>query len=147
MLKCKTVDEVGVVDRVAGTFATVKIPKKSACDGCTVGFCKPHDQVMEIEALNAVHARIGQRVRVNMKTHTYLKGSIIIYGIPALSLLLGAAAGKEILSEYFAGHDPDMISALCGFGASALSFFLIKLWGSKTGRKIHAKPVIEEIIG
>jgi len=146
MVKFSTVEEVGLVKSIEGAFATVAVPKKSACEGCSLKICKPEQQVMEIQALNSVHAMVGQKVKVVLKSYTYLKSSMVIYGIPALALVGGAVIGKELFGPFFAGYDPDMVSAVSGFGAFMLSFLLIKLWSFSAGKKTEAKPVIEEIL-
>lgn len=129
-----------------GVTAKVAVPRKSACEGCSAGTCKPGEQSMEIEALNPIKANVGQKVRVVMKPYSYLKGAVIVYGIPALALIIGAILGKEILSTYFKGIDPDVVSAFSGFGACMVFFLFIKIWSSKTEKKQELKPVIEEII-
>jgi sigma-E factor negative regulatory protein RseC len=139
-------EEIGVIKSIEGLVATVSVPKKSACEGCSLGICKPEDQTMEIEALNHVNARVGQKVKLVMKTYTYLKGSIIVYGIPALALIIGAILGKEVFSNYFRETDPDILSAVFGFGAFVISFLFIKLWGGRMREKMESKPVIEEIL-
>ena len=131
---------------VEGATATVSVPKKSGCEGCSLKTCKPEEQFMMIEALNPLQARVGEKVRVTMKPYTYLKGSMVIYGIPALALVAGAVVGKEFFSPYLKGHDPDIVSAVFGFGAFAVSFILVKLWSGRVGRKAESKPVIEEIL-
>ena len=146
MVKFKTVEEIGVVRSAEGMVATVAVPKKSGCEGCSMKACKPDEQFMVIEALNPVKALVGQKVRVGINSYTYLKGSVIIYGIPAISLIAGAVIGKEIFSPYFKRYDPDIVSALFGFGAFLLAFLGIKLWSSKVSRKADLKPVIEEIL-
>ncbi len=146
MLKCNTVEEVGVIKSIEGLLAKVSVPLKSACEGCSLGTCKPEEQSMEIEALNPVKARVGQKVKIVMKPYTYLRGSMIVYGVPALALILGAVLGKEIFSYYFKELDPDTVSAIFGFGALAISFLSIKLWSNKAGKKVELKPVIEEIL-
>jgi sigma-E factor negative regulatory protein RseC len=146
MLKFSTVEEIGVVKNIDGMIAKVNVPRKSACEGCTLGTCNPAEQFMEIEALNAVEARIGQKVRVVMKPYSYLKGSIVVYGVPALALVIGAVIGKEVLSHYFNKFDPDIISAISGFGAFIFSFICIKFWSNRFGKKLELKPVIEEIL-
>ncbi len=146
MLKCNTVEEVGVIKSIEGLLAKVSVPLKSACEGCSLGTCKPEEQSMEIEALNPVKARVGQKVKIVMKPYTYLRGSIIVYGVPALSLLIGAILGKEVFSHYLKEFDPDIVSAIFGFGALAISFLSIKLWSSKIWKKVDLKPVIEEIL-
>jgi sigma-E factor negative regulatory protein RseC len=139
-------EEVGVIVSIHGLTAKVTVPRKSACEGCSAGTCKPGEQSMELEALNPVKARVGQTVRVVMKPYSYLKGSIIVYGIPALALVIGAILGKEIFSPYFKGVDPDVVSAFFGFGACIIFFLFIKIWSSKIEKKQELKPVIEEII-
>lgn len=139
-------EEVGVIKSIEGIVATVSVPKKSVCEGCSLGICRPEDQTMEIEALNHVNARVGQKVKIVMKTYTYLKGSKIVYGIPALALIIGAILGKEVFSNYFREMDPDILSAVFGFGAFVIFFLLIKLWSGRVEKKMESKPVIEEII-
>ncbi len=139
-------EEIGVVRSVKGAVATVCIPKKTGCEGCTLKACKPDEQFMVLEALNPVQARAGQKVKVAMRSYTYLKSSMIIYGIPALALVTGAIIGKEILSPHLGSYDPDVISAAFGFCLFVVSFVFIKLWSRKVGRTAESKPVIEEIL-
>ena len=140
------VEEVGFVKSVDGTFATVTVHKKSACEGCSLKVCKPNQEDMEIQAFNSVHAQVGQRVKVVLRPYTFLKGSMVVYGIPAVALVCGAVLGKELLSPFFAGSDPDIVSAITGFGAFLLSFLFIRLWSSRQGDKPESKPVIAEIL-
>lgn len=139
-------EEVGLIKSIDGMLAVVSVPKKSACEGCTMGICKPEDQFMEIEALNPVNARVGQKVRIVMKPYTYLRGSVIVYGVPALALVIGAVIGKEIFSRFLRGFDPDIVSAVFGFGAFTISFVVVKIWSSSMSKKTESKPVIEEIL-
>ncbi len=139
-------EEIGVVKSVEGALARVSVPKKSVCEGCTAGTCKPDDQSMEIEAVNKANATPGQKVRVVVKTYSYIRGSIIVYGIPAIALVAGAVLGKEVFSSYLKKMDPDIASAVFGFGALVISFLGIKLWSIRAGRQTDSKPVIEEIL-
>jgi len=75
-----------------------------------------------------------------------LKGAVIVYGIPAIALVIGAILGKEFFSTYFTGVDPDVVSAFFGFGAFIIFFILIKFWSIKVEKKQDLKPIIEEII-
>ncbi len=128
-------------------IAVVAVPKKSACEGCTLGgACKPEDSSMEIEAWNEAGAKAGQRVKVAIKSYTYMKGTMVVYGLPALGLVAGAVIGKELVGRVFTSADPDMLSAFFGFGACALSFLLVKIWARKAGGKAESRPVVEEIL-
>lgn len=146
MVKFEIVEEVGIIKSVEGMLAIVSIPKKSACEGCSLGICKPDEQSMEIKALNSVNATVGQKVKIVMQAHAYLRSSLIVYGIPALALIIGAVLGKEIFSLLFVTFDPDIVSAISGFITFAISFIAIKLWSSRTEKKVEVKPIIEEIL-
>ncbi|MBM4141117.1 MAG: SoxR reducing system RseC family protein, partial [Nitrospira sp.] len=60
--------------------------------------------------------------------------------------IIGAIIGKEVLSLYFKEADPDILSAIFGFGAFVISFIVIKLWRRRLEKKVELKPVIEEIV-
>jgi len=139
-------EEIGLVKSIQGVMAKVSVPRKSVCEGCTAGACKPEEQTMELEAVNKAHAKEGQKVRVVVKSYTYLKGSILVYGIPAAALVAGAVLGKEIISKYFKNIDPDVLSAIFGFGFLVIAFLGLKLWSRKAEKKTETKPVIEEIL-
>ena len=140
------VEEIGVVISVDGLTARVNVPKKSACEGCTAGVCITGEQSMEIVAVNKAGAKAGQRVKVSIRSNVYMKGTMIIYGVPALALVLGAVFGKEVMAGFFIGTDPDMLSAIFGFGFLLLSFAVVKIWANLAAQKTESGPVIEEII-
>jgi sigma-E factor negative regulatory protein RseC len=140
------VEEIGTVKSVQGVTAMVQVPKKSACEGCTMGTCNPEDQGMEIEAFNEVGAKVGQRVKVTVRSYAYMKGTMLVYGLPAVMLVAGAIFGKEFMSRVLPGRDPDILSAIFGFAAFILSFFIVKIWTSRASTKTDSRPVIEEIL-
>jgi sigma-E factor negative regulatory protein RseC len=140
------IQEVGIVTKVEGVNALVAVEKKSACDGCTAGTCELKGEAMEIEALNVARAKEGQTVRVSMKPQTYLKGTMLVYGLPLVLFIAGAIAGKNMGEEYFRDTNSDMIAALCGFGALILSLIGVREWAKKMESNAEYKPVIEEIV-
>lgn len=139
-------EEIGVVISVEGPMANVLVERKSACDKCAAGTCTLTREGAEIVALNNARAEVGQKVKVALKPYTYLKGSLLLYGLPALSLIAGAVLGKEYFSTWFEGMDPDAVSAIAAFGFFALSFVVVKLWSMRAERKVKYTPVIEEIL-
>lgn len=142
------VEETGLVTKVNGAMATVLVQKKSACDGCSVqGACESTPEGMEIEALNLVHAREGQKVRVAMAPRDYLKGSMFIYGLPLIVFIAGAIIGKNIGVTYLENVNSDLVAAVAGFASLALSLAGLKLWSRTMESRTENKPVVEEIIG
>lgn len=140
-------EETGVVSRVDGVKAFVTVKRKSACDACAAGsVCKVSEGGSEIEAFNAVHAEAGDTVKISFKAFTYLKGTLLVYGIPALALVVGAVVGKEYLPALFPTSDPDILSAFAGFGFMGVSFAAVRLLISRFEKKKELVPVVEEII-
>ncbi len=141
------IEETGIVIKTDGITATVAVQKRGACEGCAAkGVCETTDAGMEVEALNPVHAKVGQTVEVSIKPRTYLKGSIIVYGFPLIAFVAGVIAGKDIGERYFKGIDSDIISVVLGFALLIISFLIIKVWSRQVESKEEYKPVIEKII-
>ena len=140
------IEEIGTVRSINGIMALVDVPRKSACEGCTAGTCNPEEKSMQIEAVNKAGALAGQRVRVAIQPYTYMKGTMLVYGVPSVALILGAVFGKEVMGRLFSDMDPDILSAIFGFGALIVSFVGVKIFANVAGKKLDSKPVIEEIL-
>jgi len=141
-------EEIGIVKRIDGPRAFVAVQKQSACEKCAVGsVCKGTDgDEAGLEAVNAAGARVGDTVRVVFKAYSYLKGTLLVYGLPSLLLIVGAVIGKEYAGRFFPGADPDIVSAVAAFGLCAAGFLSIKLFTSKVEGKKEYMPVIEEVL-
>lgn len=140
-------DEVGVVKEVIGPKAIVAVQRQSGCDSCPGGsVCKLTGNDAEIEAVNEAKAKTGDTVRIAFKPYTYLKGTIFVYGIPSIMLIIGAIVGKEYLSSFLPNMDPDIVSAVSGFSLFAISFLFMKVWIKKYEGKKEYMPVISEIV-
>jgi sigma-E factor negative regulatory protein RseC len=141
------VEETGTVIQVEGDIARVLVQKKSACDGCSAqGACKTTDAGMEIEAVNAARAKEGQTVKVMMGPQQYLKGSIMIYGIPLVLFIAGAIAGKNLGDTYLSQYNSDLIAACTGFLFLFLSFLGVRIWSRRLESSVENRPVIEKIV-
>ena len=128
-------------------MARVAVQKKGTCEGCAVkGVCETQGEGSEIEAINTVHAKVGQTVKVSIKPQVYLKGTMLVYGVPVIALIAGAIFGKNIGETYFRGTNSDLIAVITGFGSLILSLLIIKVWTRSFETKTEYKPVIEEII-
>ncbi len=141
------VEEIGVVVSVEGMIARILVQKRGVCEACpAAGTCRPSDEGMEMEVLNPVNARPGQTVKVVMRPQAYLKGTIIVYALPAAALIIGAIIGKNIGEAYLKDINSDIIAAGLGFTALIITFIIIKIWSSMVEKKEEYKPVIEEIL-
>lgn len=142
-----TMEEIGIVKEVIGDEALVSVARKSVCDQCTAGTCKLGSAEAEIRAFNQAGAKTGQTVRVVLRHASYLKGSLIAFGIPALALAIGAVLGKELADRgIITGIDAEASSAIFAFSMLGLSFVIVKLYSMSADKNKNLKPVVEEII-
>jgi len=95
---------VGIVKSVKGNMAKV-----------FVGAGAETTRGIETEAFNLVHAKVGQKVRINVQALTFLKRALVLYVLPIAALLTGAVLGRAYLPAYFRGTSPDVLSATGGF--------------------------------
>jgi len=138
---------VGIVKSVEGPTARVLVESgASCCDQCQKKSCDINRRGVETEAINLAHARVGQKVNVDMKTFTYLKGAVIVYVLPVLALFTGAIMGWEYLPLYFAHTDPNILCAEGGFSLLLLSLFFVKMLAGRMEKKTEHKPIVASII-
>jgi len=140
-------EEEGTVLSVDDNEAVVAVGVKSACSGCpSSAICSSDENERRLTAINAAHARPGQKVLVVMHSRMYLKGTMIVYGLPAISLMAGAILGKNIADNLFPGSNPDLWAAGTGFTAMTAVFMAVRRWSSNVAGKAGYQPVIERIL-
>ena len=139
-------EECGVVTSINGHIARVRVQRTPMCQKCSGGICSASEGGMEIEAINKPGAHEGQRVLIEMPSG-HIKGALIAYGIPVLALIVGAVIGKDVFAAYFPGRDPEMVSAVTGFGLLILALLLVKLWSVFLHKPDDVQlPVIKQIV-
>jgi sigma-E factor negative regulatory protein RseC len=141
------IEEIGFVKSLDGINARVVVARKSSCcESCEKDVCDIPEDGIETEAINAAGAKVGQKVKLAMKSNTYVKGALLFYIIPLLSLFGGAILGKLYLPDFFSVKDTDLLAALGGFLAFVLSFIPIKIVTSKMSKKTDYKSVIKSVV-
>ena len=139
--------ETGIVTNINGTMAIVKVPKRSSCcENCEKEICDISEDGIETEAINMAGAKIGQKVKLVMKSYTFVKGAILIFIVPVIALIAGAIFGKMYLPGYFTGTDSDLLAAIGGFLIFFASLILVKLILNRMEKKTESKSVIESIV-
>ena len=143
--------EEGIVFKLgasgAGT-AWVKTTRSSACESCSSrGACHADGggKEMEVEAINTVNARVGDRVVLNIKTTSLLKATFLLYVFPILAMIAGALVGQTVAG--MRGSDPSGLAALFGFLFFGLAFIAIRIVGRILSKDASYKPEIIKIRG
>lgn len=138
---------VGIVKSVDGSTARVMVEMgASCCEKCQKGSCDVETRGVETEAVNVAHAKVGQKVNVDMTTVTYLKGALIVYVLPVIALFVGALLGWDYLPLYFRHTDPNILCAAGSFILFFLSLIFVKILAGRMEKKTEHKSVIASII-
>lgn len=118
------IEEEGVVKKTWDKKALVLTDRKAQCGHCTArGFCEMLGGGKEMlsEALNPVGAKAEDVVKIGIPAGTVTKASMVVYMIPAIGLVGGAALGYSI-GKLFSLHSDmsTLIGSLAGLGISMI---------------------------
>jgi len=140
-------EEEGIVRQVDGDEALVALSDQGGCESCpSAGICHTAGNERQVRALNRPGARVGQRVKVAMHAQMYLKGTLVVYGLPMIVLVAGAILGQYLSKTYFPSTHPDLMAAGIGLSGMVLVFLGARSWSRKIERSGTVRPIIEEIV-
>lgn len=138
--------EQGILTRViSGKLVEVAFSKSSACAGCDA--CREMGQNMVgVEALNEIGAKLQEIVEVEIPTGEVIKGSLVVYLLPVFFMiggyLIGAAvarlAGFEERAEMF-GIPLSLIFLM-------ISFFVVRWYDKNIAQKEACRAKIIRVV-
>lgn len=131
---------LSVEDDMAVVAAT-----SSSCDGCgQAGNCNllwRSDSPIEVLAKNPLGASPGARVLVGYSSRNQIRTACILYLVPSISTVVGAAIGHEWLAGEIGFH-PALVGLLGAVVFLVLGLLPAAVWSRKT----DSLPQIVEII-
>jgi len=87
--------ERGTVVSIKTDTAVVQINRGEKCDGCTV--CKSFgESKMRLQALNPIHAQIGDDVEVEIESRHIIRNSLLIFILPLVLMMVGYFIGISL---------------------------------------------------
>jgi len=128
-------------------WATVVTERGDACHNCEASqFCHALTDCtsLETKALNKAGAAAGDRVTIQLSSHTLLKGAFVLYLIPVLGLLTGAVAGSGFNKQLALGETAAAL--LFGLAGLVLGFIITVMISKKLECKNKLTPIITRII-
>lgn len=140
----------GCVIKSSGDRALVSTTRRGVCDGCGERASCSFDKALgegkpeELEVLNPVHAEAGDFVEFDLPGHTELKISLVLWAVPLLGLVAGAAAGASLHDVL--SMDRDLATLLGAFAGLALFFLPVKLLDRKAKRDDRLTPRILRVV-
>ena len=130
--------EEGKVIEVIGPVARVELAPNSSCSSCSMAdLCHlTREGLRTIEAETIAGVYSGSRVRVELKRGQLLKGSILIFVIPAFSFVIGAVVGQALSSKLWA-------SIGMGFGFLGATYLALHLVDRRLAARTRQARVVE----
>jgi sigma-E factor negative regulatory protein RseC len=137
--------EKGIVTQIGPGTAWVRTLPSEACAGCpSCGTCNAQREDTEVEVINEVGARIGDRILIDIKTAAFLKATFLLYVFPIIGLTAGALLGVQAAAYY--GYDASACSAVLGFAAFFLTVAVVRVKGNRMGRERAYRPQIVRVL-
>lgn len=146
------IEEQATVIAIEGDDVLLQTQRKSACQSCSVNkgcgtsvLAKVVGQrSSQIRVGNTLHARLGDTVLLGVKENALVQGSLLIYAMPLIVMLVMAVIGErwamlnDLNSELIA-----IVSAILGF---IISMVVIRWAVSRFGFKQRLQPEMLRII-
>lgn len=138
--------ESGIIERVSGRRAVVRIQKGGSCAACDnrTSCHIDSDRPLFIEVDNEMGARAGDRVELSMPTASLLKLSFLVYMVPVLALVIGAILGAECAEPL--AISSTLASLMAGGTTLAVSFVFLKRLDRSVRRKPEYQPRLTKIL-
>lgn len=143
------IEERAQVTSVSGEFAWIETFRKSACQscsankGCGTGALNDYfgKRMDKIKVLNPIGAKAGDKVIVGLQEDALLWGSLAIYLVPLVAMIMGAVIGQTGAANLgFAASDGvAVVSGLIGLG---LGFVWVKFFSKKVSTDNRYQPII-----
>jgi sigma-E factor negative regulatory protein RseC len=139
--------EEGVVIKIDAGSAWVKTSKTGACKECSArGSCHSSGggEEMEVEVINEVGAKVGDRIVLSFETGSLLKATFLLYVFPILLLILGAVIGQETAS--YLDFNPSGFAAVTGFSFFFAALMIVKIKANQLAKRNEYRPKITKIV-
>lgn len=139
--------EIGTVVRVDGGVAVVHFNRRAACEKCGACGMLKNRSVMEISLPVGPDIRSGDRVALQMADSFFYLSAMLLYGVPLLALVGGAAGGSALIPLIHAGWDPQLGGALAGLALAAASYAALRPFNRRFAGMRLRRMTVEKVDG
>jgi sigma-E factor negative regulatory protein RseC len=141
-------EQFGQVIETTNETATVNLQRHLTCESC--GKCGilsgSGRRDLNVEALNPIQAKNGQRVILETDDRQILFISFMLYIVPVAALLAGIYLGLAAAGRFNPTMNHELFAVLTGLAMMSAVFMLIRLWDSRVKNNPKYKPVITGLI-
>lgn len=146
------IEERAQVVAVEGDDVLLQTQRQSTCGSCAVkSGCGTSvlagivgQKVTQLKLPNTLGAKPGDEVLLGMAENALVAGSLLMYVLPLLLLLLGALAGEFVASHL--GMDAELMPIVGGALGFVLAIALVRALLHRTSTGMQMQPVMLRII-
>lgn len=146
------IEESARVVDIVGTQLVLEAETKTSCQscsakkGCGASLLSRHvgRKLSRFSIENTLNAKIGDEIIVGLSEQAMLRGSILVYLFPLLSMLLAAGLADAMLDQT---PGRDLLVALAGFAGLGLAVLALrnKLAGTRSQRQLSPVAIRKKL--
>jgi sigma-E factor negative regulatory protein RseC len=147
------IEESARVIDIEGTQLVLEAEVKTSCQscsaqkGCGTSLLSRHvgRKLSRFRIENTLNAKIGDEIVVGLSEQAVLRGSLLVYLFPLLSMLFAAILADALLAQQVAGRD--LLVALSGFAGLGLAVLALrsKLAGARSQQQLTPVAVRKKL--
>ncbi len=142
-------EELARVVRVEGNQAWVETQRRSTCGACsaqrgcgTATLSKLFGNRRNVvRVLSAVPLRVGEQVVIGIRERALVRGSLAVYAVPILLLLLGGLIG-ELGADQFIWKNAEFASVMLGLLGLVGGLVWLKRFARRIQNDANFQPVV-----
>ena len=146
------IEERARVVAVDGDSVLLQTQRQTSCGSCEVkSGCGTSvlagivgQKITQLKLPNTLGAKPGDEVLLGMSENALVTGSLLVYVIPLLMLLLGALAGELVATQL--GMDVELMPVVGGALGFVLAILLVRGWLQRTSTGLQMQPVMLRIL-
>lgn len=142
-------EETAQVVRIRGEEVWVETQRRSSCDSCaaekgcgTATLSKVlGNRRNVVRVLSAIPLGVGDRVVIGIREQALVRGSLAVYAVPILLLLLGGLLG-ELGAQQFIWENAELASVMLGISGLIAGL----AWLRRFTRRIQNDPNFQPVV-
>lgn len=146
------IEETAIVVAIEGEQALLQTQRRSSCQSCSVKQgCGTSvlakvvgTRSSQISVNNTLQAQVGDEVLLGIQEHALVSGSLLVYALPLVLLLVFALLGEAVAQ--WLGWQQELLVILSAALGFLLSIFIIRFGLDKTALKQQIQPHMLRIV-
>ncbi len=147
------IEEKAVVIKSEDGVAWVQTGRKTACGGCSLNKgCGVSvlermlgERVMLLKALDPISTHQGDEVVIGIRESALVKGSVVVYILPLLAMILFAMLGSTVVAPWL-GLPLEGTSIVMGGAGLGVGFWGVSLFSRRIRQDSDYQPVILRVV-